>query len=498
MLTPLPNESQAEFAVRFHEGMVKEIPETDTRDSAMMNEWRGHRGPSALDRQAHQHFSKDHVCRNDVPIFVEHTTEDPDGNTVIYDRSALMAVLDRNNRRISDTGDFSPITDGHTPDSEAMSGGAKMPDVLGYAGPFRLGQVGNEKARYAIFATEWHDKSDIDRLRKLRRRSPEVWMEERMEERFFDPIAALGAETPRLDVGMTRFRRFKGKNVMKYSAAAFPAAANTFVPNETETKKNQAETDLMITPEDTQQIIDAFMETAPMKYIINMMAESGEGAPQAMPGGTATTVDPGAGAAPAAPSPEELEEDKSQIAKYMAGDCDEKEMEQYRHHRKKQGYQAGENYEEKTDVESYSRRARVVEDKARYTKLESQVQSQEKELASLRHEKTRSDRYAKLQEIRRTSAIDVEDEIKICDPEKMTDELFDVHVASIQKYARIPVDQPALWTPDEAIELTDQDKASAALSDKAVQYCKRMQTAGKHVSYDEAMAHLEKESVASA
>lgn len=231
---PQPNESQADFADRCHVSMG-DGHSTDSKNAVCFQTWRMHKGEDALDQTAVQRFSNgDFVQVKDVPVFTEHTTTDRDGNMVVYDRNALEAIADRCNERIEDTGDFSPITDGHTPDREASERGVPMPEVLGYAGPYRLGRVGNKKPRWAIFADEWWHKDDVQKLKKLRRRSPEVWLEERMEDRFFDPIAALGAETPRLDMGMTRFARTgDGREVAKYTAAA-PSAFSVDIKDEIE------------------------------------------------------------------------------------------------------------------------------------------------------------------------------------------------------------------------------------------------------------------------
>jgi len=224
MTNPLPNETEVSFTERCHADLGTGM-ETDDKQAQCFQQWRSVRGETPIERKAIQRFSNDQFMRvRDVPIFAEHTTRDRDGDVVVYDRNALAAIAQRCNDRIHDTGDFSPITDGHTPDKAQAAAGAAMPDVLGYSGPYRLGKIGNKTPRWAIFTDEWWHREDADRLRKLRRRSPEVWLEERMEDRFFDPIAALGAETPRLDMGMTRFaRRFDGQVVEKYTAT-FPGA----------------------------------------------------------------------------------------------------------------------------------------------------------------------------------------------------------------------------------------------------------------------------------
>ena len=212
---------------------------TDDKQSSCFNQWRQTQGDSPLESRTASRFSNGFTQVRDVPVFAEHTTKDRQGNTVVYDRNALAAITKRCNDRIEDTGDYSPITDGHTPDKDQLSMGASMPEVLGYSGPYRMGKT---NPRWAIFADEWWHDEDVPKLRKLRRRSPEVWLEDRMEDRFFDPIAALGAETPRLDMGMTRYARVGDRVVEKYTAAA-PSAFTVAPLEEVEMDKNSAGSD---------------------------------------------------------------------------------------------------------------------------------------------------------------------------------------------------------------------------------------------------------------
>jgi hypothetical protein len=261
-LIPEPGETEAGFSWRVHQALHDELG-TDGAQSLAFSLWDEHHGEHPLLGIASGRFGREQFQRTELsPIFSEHTSTaekrivDPETGqpeikrvTTIYDRNALEAVANRCNHRIEDTGDFPPLTEGHTPTQEQLARGAKQPDVLGYSGPFRVGLIGNKDPRWAIFAHEWHDKSARDRLARLRRRSPEVWLEEKMEDRFLDPIAALGAETPRLDMGLTRFNRpgrrvgefADGRIVAKYSThviepdryeAAFPGPASVALPSD--------------------------------------------------------------------------------------------------------------------------------------------------------------------------------------------------------------------------------------------------------------------------
>ncbi|MCH9838490.1 hypothetical protein K0U83_22705 [bacterium] len=289
-IVPFNGESQPDFAARFHQLMQKAIPETDKRTQESFRVWDKYMAENdPLMQRAIRTFRPEEFKRIDnVPLFTEHTTKDARGNTMVYDRNALAAVLDRCNHRIADTGNFAPLTEGHTPDRESLAKGASMPAVLGYAGPYKLGMVGNENPRWAIFGTEWHDAQDADKLRKLRRRSPEIWLEERMEDRFFDPIAALGAETPRLDMGMIQFHRTStGRNVAKYSVAAMPSATSVFVPSTdvgSKKKNYEGASNMALTPEDVTQVVDAIMDTEPMQWVVSQMGGGQMGAPESVTG----------------------------------------------------------------------------------------------------------------------------------------------------------------------------------------------------------------------
>ena len=168
-----------------------------------------------------------------VPVFAEHQTTAKDGRTLKFGKSELEAVANRNNQRIQLSGDYVPITIGHTPDPMAvMLGKAQQPEVVGFAGPFTLGKIGPPgQERYSIMADFRIFKDDWNRVRKFPRRSPELWLEDSYDKMFLDPICLLGAETPRLDMGVLYAASLHGRTVEKYTAVA-PAAGNAFIPSE--------------------------------------------------------------------------------------------------------------------------------------------------------------------------------------------------------------------------------------------------------------------------
>lgn len=153
-----------------------------------------------------------------VCVFVEHETLDADGQPLKFDAAALAAIVDSCNARIAESRSFPVLAAGHTPTPEERSAGATAPDVVGFCGPFRLGQFGASK-KAAIFADEWRRRDSVERLSRLPRRSVELWKAAEPSSAFFDPIAALGAETPRLALGLN-YSLEGGSPVLRYAAAA--------------------------------------------------------------------------------------------------------------------------------------------------------------------------------------------------------------------------------------------------------------------------------------
>jgi len=272
-----------------------------------------------------------------------------------FGMSQLKAVADRCNRRIAETGDYAAIVVGHTPDPGDE--GAAQPELVGYAGPFRLGTIGEgERKCWAILADFHIFKNDLAKVRKHPRRSPELCLEDTYEEMFLDPIALLGAEAPRLDLGLLtgaqggdgaalaaempakRLYSFlkNGRQVEKYAmaACAMPSAGNVHVPNQsTQPAKKYAaapqpssETS-MLTPEDISAVVEAFLSTDAGQFLVSeMKAKQGTNAivePAQEP--PAETIEPAtAEAQPAAdtvPPPEPASEPKLSPASPGASDA---------------------------------------------------------------------------------------------------------------------------------------------------------------------------------
>ena len=179
---------------------------------------------------------KFHIVEN-VPVFAEHTTTAKDGRTLEFNYVNLKKVCDCCNRRIQSRGNFATIIIGHSPDPALVRAGKlKNPPAVGFAGPFRMGllgfgpdQVWAILARMRFFLKSWPEAQQYPN------RSPELWLMPSYDEMFLDPIALLGAETPRLDLGLmySAMLHVDGRSpvmVEKYSAVS-PSATSVVVPS---------------------------------------------------------------------------------------------------------------------------------------------------------------------------------------------------------------------------------------------------------------------------
>jgi len=229
-------------------------------------------------------FGEDEFLAVDnVPVFCEHETTTKDGRQIVFGYDELKLVADRCNRRIAESGDYAAISIGHTPSPEAKSAGAPDPDVVGFAGPYRMGVLGKpgQRQRHAILADFHIFKDDVGRFKKHPRRSPELWLEDRYEEMFLDPIALLGAEAPRLDLGLLYSAVFhrggKSRRVEKYAAVS-PGPGNVFVPGDDSTKQPYSGENPMEMQDDViQRICEAIGQTDEMQFIRQLMAEKAGG-----------------------------------------------------------------------------------------------------------------------------------------------------------------------------------------------------------------------------
>jgi hypothetical protein len=204
-MLPEQNETQPQFAIRFHGAMQETITDPYERNAACDEAWESGRGEMVERALARDYFDPDKYSESrDVVVFCEHVVPDSataNGTKITgnYDSYSLAAMCDNMNGRIRDTDQFSPIAKGHT------AKGAVEPDLLGYSGAMRLGMVGREKPKFAVLTDEYRRNDKLEEFRSLPGRSPEVWKYPAMGDRFFAPVAALGVTTPRLDLPPAKY-----------------------------------------------------------------------------------------------------------------------------------------------------------------------------------------------------------------------------------------------------------------------------------------------------
>lgn len=540
-MNPLPGETQVQFLDR----VFSAVPgDTDHRTAVALASWANSGREREIESIARRLFPKAKFRRvRNRPVFVEHTkvrvkrdpvTGEEREITERYDRNALAAIVDRCNERILDTKDFSPITEGHTPDSDDVARGARMPEVLGYAGPYRLGKIGNKNPRWAIFCDEFHHHEAVPRIDRLQRRSPEVWLEERMQDRFFDPIAALGAETPRLDTGLGRFgRRRDGLLIEKYSAAAVaPSGHNAFIPTDGGERKRQdyagepgatnGATN-MLDPNDIREIVDAIEQLDWVQGVKQLLAEQGAGEPTGadtgMPGAdagppaepaapdAAPPPPPAPEAAAPAPAPEPPkqpyecdDEDRDMMSRYAAGEVSDDEMMDHMQSRK-ESYSAtlGEGSSTQDppitpgdsasvgDRAPYSRSEHDT--KVRYARLERDHKALQGRVKTLEAERRDQYRRAKLAEKQAEGfCFDLDAEMR--EVADFNDQQFDRHLARVERYERNGLDVPRLHTP--SLEARETEKYQRQRAEGIQKLASERRAAGKECSWDEAAREWDK------
>lgn len=244
-----------------------------------------------LGDRAKEYFSASEYRRvPNVCYFYEHSTTGRDGRPQRYSVKELADIIDEHNER-ADTNSFSAIASRHTVDGimpESME-----PKVLGFAGPYRLGMVGYDNPKYAVFADEHHLKSEAATLAKKKRRSVEVNRFKDGRRPYFDPIAALGAESPRLALPVARYSVADDADVERYEfmSPSVVSGSNTFIPSAEPFKERHStehqnvdmnpqtgDQDAMI-----QNIVKAILATPEMQFVRSQMNAGQGGQPQSDP-----------------------------------------------------------------------------------------------------------------------------------------------------------------------------------------------------------------------
>lgn len=506
---PTLRETETDFVKRAHAAMMTEIPDADTRNVAVFDAWRAARGESEEEKCALEKFpDAEFAVIENIPAFKEHSYPwmprtadgkpklDEDGQPIVrnetYDFEAMSSICDNLNHRIADTKDFPPITDKHNPKRGSEE---SKPRLFGFAGPFGLGMIGNKDPKWGIIAKKEHwfrDKAHL--AREYPRRSPEVYLGRPMHDRILDPITALGADTPALDMGIhysadaqageefaDHHAYYSGPAVISRKAhydaiAAMPGASNVCPPSEVEIHKKKTyaedsppaaqpanqpnEGESMLAPEDVNTIVKALMETEQMQYVTSlMMADKAPGVDVINDPQTPADNLAGPAAPPVVPPKEQLTEETAPQVQDNApapdGDSDvpaEIEEPPMSDEKKKP---------EDDNKANYSEREKERDMIAKYSALELKVAQLEAERVNDKKALAGADRKAKLDAYRLQGFdIDVDEEMQRCSLESMNEGQFQDHLDVIVKhYKQFPVNV-SLYSPDTPL-IEDRHAAKA-------------------------------------
>ena len=452
----------------------------------------------------------DYVVLEDRPVWKEHIA--PDGTH--FGRAELQRVIDRCNERIADTGDFSGVVIRHTTDD-----GSRDPKLIGFAGPFKLGRVGNLKPKWAILAKLWIYREDQHELRRYPRLSVEYWSSKKDPTGgYFDPISLLGAETPELDLGVRYSRNDAGVQLLRYSKvtrfqAAAPGGSNTFVPgmvDEDKRKTTYNKGGLMLAEEDLKQIVEAMTpvikasvdeavaslkspEEAPPEEVpaidgeevpAEMLDEPGdevEGDDELPDGNDDPTDLEGDDEPPADAPPEPAGEEVPPIDE--EGDDDKPTPKKY----------------QKVRAERDEYRTKYQKEVAARRDAEAERDQYKAKVDAAEGEARKATRYQKLTELNAQGYV-FEIDAEAADCSGMTEEQFDKHCDRIvSRYQRVPIgrtlpqDPPKKYdgeSPEQRRQRYSKQAAETAAS-RVEQLRKAKKKADYKTEYDAAMAELE-------
>lgn len=548
---PIQGESCEAFCIRAHRQMMATEPSAAARNRLVWDAWdMMHPTPekyAATEKfAAYRHVPA--VCH-----FAEHTINTRGGPFTVGP-GELTSICQNLNRRIREVGLYSALVDKHTGDKQADE-----PLVIGYAGCFRIGMIGDQEQKFAIFGDEYHKPKYQKIADEKPRRSVELMRYADSRRNFFDPIACLGADSPRLEIPPAYYGAIEDEGVVveRYSimapasGGALPGGSNTYLPGEREdyqadqsqqTIQTQGST-TMLSPEDVNQIISAIANAIePRLAALESFMKGGQqpaaqpgalpgaqpgqlpGQPNGQPNAASPAGDPAAGGSPApAGDPLSLAGGASPTAQRdqyalpalaaaavpalagAAGAAAGKMM----GGSGKQDYSANSDPEHLNDdlpeggdivtTEKYSQEF-VDQLIHNHEQLIAETGQLRATVGKLLHERTDAQRAYRLQQLaQKYSAIEANldeemERVLYSAGAKMTDEEFDAHCATIERYAA-QASPPREMIPEGQIpgDSPAKELYSQEFNDEVVRRCSRMLASGKVASYDQVANELAKE-----
>ncbi|MFO0940082.1 MAG: hypothetical protein U0930_04880 [Pirellulales bacterium] len=255
---PIRGESCEDFCIRAHQALMPTVSDADQRNKVVWDAWDMFH-PQTMKYSQHFSQSKYRFVPN-VCHFKEHDLPTK-GGVFRVGPNELKEICQNQNRRIKEARLYVPLIHRHTTAQDQENDVDNAPTILGYGVNFRMGMVGTDNQQFAIFGDEVHDKEHSTALKNRPRRSVELLRHPDSKKNFFDPVACLGGDAPRLDIPPAYFGASlqDGVEIERYSmpsVPAFPGGGNTFIRESYE--QPQATT---MTPEDINQIMDAMNNT---------------------------------------------------------------------------------------------------------------------------------------------------------------------------------------------------------------------------------------------
>lgn len=506
----MPDESFEHYTIRAHRELLDVIADPAERNAVVKHSWTMHRGAPDEEQVAERTFPPErYELSRDHCVFAEHETVGRDGKPRKYDLSTLAKIVRQHNREIRDVGAFPSITSHHTPEPDDPNG--KTPDVLGHAGPFRLGMIGAENPRWAIFCDEYRRADAKDAFDRNPFRSPEVWTFKDGRRRFH-PIALVGAENPRLQMPAKytqtadiRTAIFEGVEVEKYTVpavAAMPGGSNTFVPSPGRDKRpatytsdeTKPEGNMAADPQIVAQIMAALAETPEFKYLRQCMEKD---MAQQQPAPGQNPAQPPAPNPPAAEQPEDyadeddtpVDPDLADLGDLLTDPAPKPEGDDLEKHTMPKPGKHGDD----VSVEKYTQLQRS------HTKLIQHTKRQSERLQALERKSTDAERRQVLQRLASDHPyfVDVDEEVKAClysCGANMSDDQFTNHVATIEKYAARVETAPVVprgALPERYIQ-GEADKYEQRLSEEAIKVHGEALRQGKNLDWATCEAEAKK------
>jgi len=398
------------------------------------------------------------ITIRNVPVFIEHEAHLSDGRRVVFDWRLLSAIVRNCNERIAKTGDYATVIVGHT------KGPGDNPPVIGFAGPFALGLL---NGKLAIFADFHLYPEHADALRRYPRRSPEFILHEDLSQTYFDPIALLGGEPPRLDLGLTLLYSavVDGAQVERY-AAVMPGPSNTYVP-----AYGLKEEYASMNDEQLKAIIEALEQLDWVQWVKRKMAEEANAQ---------------------APPTENTEPNQTESYSELPSEkIDPEKAKEILEHGEAQGQPLTEAQRRMFLAAANQEKNSANAPRETYRAIVAEIERLQRELDAERAERINAQRNATLVALRQQYAFDLTREMERCRWPKMTDEQFQEHVECIREnYRRIPVGErlPVFQSPSpmefQREQYSEEDRR------RARELVLRERERGVELTFEEALSRV--------